>query len=42
MTCPQCTEKDEEIAKLREQVKALLEDVVALMRASAELDRVRK
>lgn len=41
MTCPHCAEKDLEIARLREQVKALLEDVVSLVRASAELDKVK-
>jgi hypothetical protein len=39
MTCPQCAEKDAEIAKLKEQVKALLETMVAMVTASAELDR---
>ena len=40
-TCPQCEEKDAEIARLREQVKALVEDLVALVGAAAELDKVR-
>jgi hypothetical protein len=40
MTCPQCEEKDAEIAKLREQVKALVRDMAELVLASAELDRV--
>jgi hypothetical protein len=40
MTCPQCAEKDAEIAKLREQVKALIRDMAELVLASSELDRV--
>jgi hypothetical protein len=40
MTCPQCEEKDAEIAKLREQVKALIRDMAELVLVSAELDRV--
>ena len=40
-TCSGCERKDEEIARLKDQVKALMEDLVEVVTKSAELDRVR-
>lgn len=42
MTCLSCEEKDREIERLRAQVRALIEDILDLLKASAELDGVRK
>ena len=41
MTCLSCEEKYREIERLRAQVKALIEDMVAMVKASAELDKAK-